>query len=311
MLWLGVDMHFRQMGLFGALTLVLAGPAQAGGYETCDWYQNAVLGTRCAHSWSFGVSAEYLNYGYQGTGTNPFKNSTDELDYLTGTLAVTPTSWLTLSYGSQFVSENHNWTDSGAPKSFSGTWTGAQTLEANVNVVDTGPGSQRFVVNTFFGGAITPSHDQSGQNNQIDQNDAVFGGITANGQWHAGPGLSILGQAQLEAASESLNNEVILYPHARLLLSSDKLGLAVGPVFNSGQLVSSNQFSYATQNAYYYLGGTAIAQPFRSSNSTFLNGIILQVTGQETLGQAGFLSPSVAKTDEYQITGTVGFHFRY
>jgi hypothetical protein len=304
-------MRLEKTALLIGLSAALAQPALAGGMsETCDWYENAVVGTRCAHSWSVNLSAEYLNYGYQGVGANPTKSSTDEYDYLTGTLAVTPTSWLTLSYGSEFVSENHNWTHNGTPYSFSNTWAGAQTLEANVNVVDTGPGSQRFVINTFFAGAITPSHVAGALNNQVDQNNAVFGGITANGQWRVGPGMSIVGEAQLEAASESLNNEVILYPHARLLLSSDKLGLAVGPVFNSGQLMSSS-LSYATQNAYYYLGGTAIAQPFRSSNSAFLNGIMLQVTGQETLGQAGFVSPSIAKTDQYEVTGTVGFHFRY
>ena len=42
-----------------------------------------------------------------------------------------------------------------------------------------------------------------------------------------------------------------------------------------------------------------------------LNGIILQITGQETLGQAGWVSPSYAKTDQFDVSGTVGFHFRY
>jgi hypothetical protein len=286
------------------LSAALAQPALAGGWtNSCDWYENAIEGTRCAQSWSFGVAVEYSNYGYDRSATG--LNSTDERDYVTGSLSVTPNSWLTLAYGSQFVSDDHSWTNKGVPGSSSGSWTGEQTLQANVNVVDTGPGSQRFVVNTFFGGAVTPSHDQT------DQNNAVFGGITVNGQKQIGSGMSVLGQAQLEIANDSLNNTTILYPHLRLLLSNDRLGVAVGPVFNSGQRLSGDQLGYPTQSAYYYVGGTAIAQPFRSSNSAFLNGIILQVTGQEAVGQAGWVSPSYAKTDEFEVTGTMGFHFRY
>jgi hypothetical protein len=282
---------------------VLAQPAVAGGWsDACDWYQNAVLGTRCAQSWSVGLSVEYSQYGYDRSATQ--YNSTSEDYYTSGTVAITPNNWLTLSFGSQFVDADRYWTNKGASYSSSTSYTGQQTLQANVNLVDTGPGAQRYVINAYAGGFVTPSHDTT------DENDGIFGGITANGQWHIGPGMSILGQAQLQANSQSLNSDAYLYPHFRLLLSSDEFGIAAGPVFNLNEWLSGNQ-TVNSQTSNFWLGGTVIAQPFRSSQSPYLNGIILQVTGQEAVGQAGWVSSSYAKTDQFDVTGTVSFHFRY
>jgi hypothetical protein len=294
-------MKFGLTALTIGAAAVLAQPALAGGLaDGCDWYQNAVLGTRCAESWSFGVAVDYNQFNY-GRGQY---SSTDEHYTTTGNIAVTPTSWLTLSFGSGFVNEDRNWTFKGNAFSSSTSYTGQQTLQANVNLSDTGPGPQRYVINAYAGGFVTPSHGTT------DENDGVFGGVTANGQWQLGSGMSILGQAQLQANSQSLNGDAFLYPHFRLLLSNDALGVAAGPVFNFGEWLSGNQAAHS-QSSYSMAGGTAIVQPFRSSPSPFLNGMILQVTGQEAIGQAGWVSSSYAKTDQFDITGTVSFHFRY
>lgn len=296
-------MRFGKAGLLIGLSAMLAQPAFAGGWsDTCDWYQNAVLGTRCAQSWSFGVGVDFSQYNYDRSAFG-YSSTGSRYDTL-GSFAITPTNWLTVSFGTNFIDRDFSKTTLGVTQSSSTSFWGQQTLQANANLVDTGPGAQRFVVNAFFGGFVTPSHDQVGENG------GVFGGITANGQWQIGHGMSVLAQGQLQLASQSQDSDVFLYPHARLLLSNDALGIAVGPVFNSGQWLSGNQTANS-QTSNYSLGGTAIAQPFRSSDSAFLNGVILQVTGQESLGQAGWVSSSYAKTDQFDVSGTVGFHFRY
>ena len=309
-------MRFGQTALLGGLALLLVGPAQAGGWtESCDWFENSLVGTRCAQSWSFSTGLNYDWYSYKSTGLSGV-NSVDEQYFPSFQLAVTPNSWLTLSYASEYGFDNHSWTYSdGSHGSRSLSYAYRQILEANANVIDTGPGSQRYVVNVYAGGHIVPAHDG------YEEQTGVFSGLVANGQWRLGSsGFSIDGRAQLEIDeregvymnSSSPSNDVLLYPSARLLLSSDKAGIAAGPVFNYAQWVSTSApGGVGSQSSHYALGGTVIAQPFRSSQSTLLNGIILQATGEQSIGQANFVPSSTAKTSEFDISGTVGFHFRY
>ncbi len=279
-------------------------PAGSGGFkdapaETCDWFQNYVVGTRCAQSFAAYAGLTYRSYGY----TNSTLNGTDDYYALDGKISVTPNRWLTLYYNSQYNFEDANWTYKGKSYSSNTSYAARQNLGANANLIDTGPGAQRFIVSAYAGGFVTPAH------NGYDEDSGGFGGVTANGQWRLGSGYSIAAQGQLEFDGHSLNGNDYLYPQLRLLLSNDKAGIAVGPVFNSGQWIGSNQT--IGQSSYYAAGGTLIAQPFRSSQDPFLNGIVVQITGQEFLGQAGFVPSSVEKNSQFDISGTVGFHFRY
>src|SRR5208282_1160070 len=146
--------RFGQTALLAGLSLALVQPALAGGWnEQCDWFENAAIGTRCAQSWSFSTALSYDWYGYNGSGVN----STDQHYYPSFALGVTPNSWLTLSYSSEYGFDNYNWTYKGVSHSSSSSYTDRQILEANANVIDTGPGSQRYVVNVYGGGHIVPA----------------------------------------------------------------------------------------------------------------------------------------------------------
>jgi hypothetical protein len=297
--------------LFSALSLAVAGQAQAGGWsEPCDWFQNATIGTRCAQSVSISTELNYQLYDYQSS--YPFilqyLKSTDEHFFPGAEVTVTPTSWLTLEVRSKYGFDDHQWTYTNPlgvfPNKSSEAYAYRQTVIANVNMLDTGPGGQRFVLNSFLGGFIVPSHDG------YSTETAVFGGLTANYQVRLGSGLSIDAQGQLEADSRSPDGNVLLYPSARLLLSADKLGVAIGPNFESYQWLSSGH-GVSPQSDYYAAGGTVIVQPFRSSQSPLLNGIILQGSAEHSIGQANFVPAGEAKTDQLDVSGTVSFHFRY
>jgi len=313
--WLGDVMRFGQTARLVGLSLVLVGPAQAGGWtESCDWFENSLVGTRCAQSWSFGTGLSYDWYGYKSSGLSGV-NSVDDQYFPSFALAVTPNSWLTLSYTSEYGFDNHSWTFSdGSHGSRSLSYAYRQILEANANLIDTGPGAQRYVVNVYGGGHIVPAHDG------YDEQTGVFGGLVANGQWRLGSsGFSIDGRAQVEIDERAGGysngvspSNVFVYPYAQLLLSNDKAGIAAGPVLHTAQWLSTSlSGGVGSQSDYYALGGTAIAQPFRSSQSPLLNGIILRATATESLGQAGMVPSSVAKTSEVDVSGTVSFHFRY
>ena len=308
-------MRFGQTALLAGLSLALVQPTLAGGWnEQCDWFENAAIGTRCAQSWSFSTGLSYDWYGYKSSGLGSV-NSVDEQYFPSFELAVTPNSWLTLSYTSEYGFDNQHWTFwDGSHGSRSLSYAYRQILEANANVIDTGPGAQRYVVNVYGGGHIVPAHDG------YDEQTRVFGGLSAYGQWRLGSsGFSIDGRAHVEIDEgwggymNGLSpSDVFVYPSAQLLLSNDKAGIAAGPVLTSSQWVSTSlPGGVSSQSDYYALGGTVVAQPFRSSQSPLLNGIILQATATESLGQAGMVPSSVAKTSEVDVSGTMSFHFRY
>ncbi len=301
--------------LLSTLSLLFAGQACAGDWSgSCDWFQNVTIGTRCAQSASISTQLNYDQYNYQsGWYVSPllfnYLKSTDEHLFPGAEVTVTPLSWLTLEVKSQYGFDDHQFTYTNPlgvfPNKTNEAYAYRQTLIANVNLMDTGPGSQRFVLNSFVGGFIVPSHDAYGTET------AVFGGLAANYQLRLGQsGFSIDALAQLEADDRSPDADVLLYPSARLLLANDKLGIAVGPVFDSSQWLSSSQ-GVSSQSAYYAAGGAVILQPFRSSQSPLLNGLILQGSAEHSLGQANFVPASEAKTDELDVSGTVSFHFRY
>ncbi len=295
-------MRIGQTALLGGLTILLAGHAQAGGWsESCDWFENAVAGTRCAQSFVVSTRLDYGVYDYN----NSAWHSTQDYYITGGGLAITPNSWLTFQFNSLAYFEDVNWTYKGKPYVLNTSFTYDQSLSVNANVIDTGPGAQRFVLNTYAGAALLPAHGTYGDET------AVYGGLTANWQRHLGSsGYSIEGLVQLEADNWDPDAKVFLYPDVRLLLSNDKLGVAAGPVFHSAQWVSSDH-AVSSQSSYYAAGGAFIAQPFRSSSSTFLNGIMLQSTVEQSIGQANWVPSGTAKTDSLQVNSTLSFHFRY
>ena len=146
-------MRFGQTALLGGLSLLLVGPAQAGGWtEPCDWFENAIVGARCAQSFAVSTTLHYGSYSYN----NSAWNSVDEYYIPSGALAVTPTSWLTLSFGSQYRFDDQHGTHNGNPFDLTKSYAVSQLLEANANVIDTGRGASRFVLNAYFGGAVVP-----------------------------------------------------------------------------------------------------------------------------------------------------------
>ncbi|MGO9544654.1 MAG: hypothetical protein ACLPPF_07655 [Rhodomicrobium sp.] len=259
------------------------------------------------------MGLSYENYDYAWAwydNPNLFQSykSVDEQYYTSAAVSWTPANWLTLSFNSQYGSHTQNWSYTNPagyfPAKSSDGYAYRQTLVANVNLMDTGPGAQRFVLNTFLGGYIVPAHDG------YDTEPAIYGGLTANYQWRLGQsGFSIDALGQLEVAGISPNANVVVYPDARLLLSYDKLGIAIGPVFDTAQWVSSSQ-AVSSQSTYYSAGGAVIFQPFRSSQS-LLNGVILQTSAVHSIGPANWVPTDEAKTSQLDVTTSIAFNFHY
>jgi len=296
--------------LLGASSLMLTGQALAD--ERCDWFQNALIGTRCLNSAAVTVTLDYdhYDYGWTSLGWPVFfqsLRSTDEHLYPGLSFAITPTPWLTLEFDSQYAFDSRRWSYTSPfgffPQSSNNAYAYRQTLVANINVIDTGPGNQRFVLNAFGGGLIVPGHDG------YSQVATGYGGLTANYQVRLGSGFSLDARGEAQIDSRSPNDNIYVYTSARLLISNDSLGLAVGPVLDTARWLSSG-LSVSPQDTYYAAGGSIIWQPFRSSPSLW-NGVIVQSTAEHSIGPANFIPASEAKTSQFDVTTSIGFHFRY
>jgi len=184
-----------------ALSLCLATGQAHAADANCDFYQNAVIGTRCAATVSLGASFNYNElkekYSFSAPSFNYEQQNTHDSSVGSLSFGWTPTKWFSLTYSSGYdwirgaIAAQQNWNNffgSGSASrsnSASSSRTGNQTLVANVNLYDSGAGSQRFVLNGYIGGSYLPSETitvSHGGGTFTEASDTIaYGGFTAFG----------------------------------------------------------------------------------------------------------------------------------
>jgi hypothetical protein len=195
---------FRWPATTLAALLVASGPAFAEPPPpaSCDYYQKVLIGTLCQRTvdLDLGVSNNHREIT-SGFG-NPIVQVSNKATYnfltLTGSASITPLSWLeiTLSSSGTVQSNNASATESGLLFNMSGFFYGTeefsassqqsygtyQALQARANVLDTGPGDQRYVVNVFLGWGFVPGTNEAGTPSQINARWQTewLGGVEAN-----------------------------------------------------------------------------------------------------------------------------------
>jgi hypothetical protein len=312
-------MTFRMIAAAALLT-VLSGSAFGGdesappapvAESSCNYLDNALIGTRCAGTFSVGaglqttlrdVGADHLDNAPGVFNADARRQSPFEF------FTVTPVSWLTLRVSSEY-------TDIDASASFvravgSGgsaeqhlSFFDRQTVSANINVIDTGSLSARYVVNVFAGDAYVPEHDRTASDNR------AFVGYTSSAKWQLSlPNISLNWGSQLEAAFFTDRDVTILYSTSRMLLADDALGIAFGPVFES-DFIAQGGNTRAPDSA-YRAGAEVIAQPFKDSSSALLSGLVLDASVTRSIGQAGFVNKDF-DARETVASGSARFNYKY
>jgi hypothetical protein len=205
------------------------------------------------------------------------------------------------------------------PQTFSGSSSSSysyirpQTLVGKVNLFDSGPGSQRLVLNSFVGGSYQPSFTANlpnGGNVAYSSSTDVYGGLTAFDSFRINQDFSVTPSASAQFDHRSISGNDILYSSARVLLSEDRHGLAVGPTITSAYWPgSSNTLSHGSSEL--SAGGLVVYQPFRTSSTPLLNGLILQASALHSIGQADFVDQPGWKDDGWSISSSAALHFRY
>jgi hypothetical protein len=316
------------LAVFAFVGCLNAGQAKADNLP-CDFFQNAVIGTRCAATIGLTAGLDYssLKASYAYTDPNQSARASQNSDNTVGSLAAswTPTNWFTLSFSSGYdgVRDSSSYQTSFygiyLPQTFSGSSSssyshvGSQTLVGNFNVYDSGPGSQRLVLNAFVGGSYAPSFTANLANGATITNasDTVaYGGFTAYETIRISQDYSVTPSASTQLDHNSNGNNNLLYASARVLISNDQVGIAVGPVVQTAYWLSSDD-TPSHGSSQYSAGGSLVYQPFRASSTALLNGIILEGSALHSLGQAAFINQPGWKADEWSFSGTAAVHFRY
>lgn len=68
--------------------------------EDCDWFRNAIIGTRCAYSYALGASVLFNRSTYSRATSSEITESESRVLRPSVSLSYTPTNWLTLSFAS-------------------------------------------------------------------------------------------------------------------------------------------------------------------------------------------------------------------
>jgi hypothetical protein len=325
------------MGRARAAILTICGlfstTAQAADGKPCDYFANALIGTRCAQTISVGAAISYSHFNDHLSSADAYSSSIidSEISTLASSafVSVTPLHWLTLAVSASHINEEfkfdatNTWTGGFGPPStakWSGTversYYGAQTLSADVNVLDTGGTGSRYVVNGFVGGSYTP--DQGAVTSKHD----VFGGLAAHARWQLGQsdfGLNATAAVSVIQFTGKNNDgqgndvqfqNVVVHPSFRLLVSYDPLGLAVGPTVSSAHWISSNGVIDGQTDA-YRIGGQLVWQPFRSSTLASLKGLVIEASARQSIGTASLGTPLNSASDQTTVSGSATFNFRY
>jgi hypothetical protein len=292
------------------LALSGATPALADEPSNCDFFRNSLIGSRCAQTYSVGVSAgvsDFTTSQRYNLGAGKFDTKFNGQD-LTGHLAFTPTSWLTISASSSYTWHQHSWTDAfnGQPArtgSLSHSGNGMQSIGASVNLYDSGAGADnRYVFGFYAGYGVQPSTVWTERYSEIS------GGLAAGAQWRVGSGYSLNAKASAgiqRFASDSDSSDLYV-GSARLLLSNDSANIAFGPTFHTAYLATLN---YPASHFSNRLGAVVIAAPFKSSSSQFMSGLVLEAGYSHSLGNGWF--PAEVTATSQELHGKASFNFKY
>lgn len=299
-----------------AMLFALAGPAPAHADEpaapsnpaACDYFENALIGTRCAGTFAVGAGLSSTMRKVEADNADfTFLRKTEWLTPF-GFVRVTPTSWLTLGFTSEYTDfdTHYRYQPAGsAVQKFHGyaSFADRQIFTVNANVIDTGPAASRYVVNLFAGDSFVPAHDGG------DSNNYAFAGYTSGAKWQLGQaGYSLNAFSSFEANFNTDVEFVRLFSTTRLLLSNDALGIGAGPVFSSAYIASGSASGFPKDA--YSAGLEVIAQPFKDSSSVFLAGLVLDASVKQSIGQAGFVSDTF-DARETVVEGSMRYNFKY
>jgi hypothetical protein len=139
-----------------------------------------------------------------------------------------------------------------------------QTLQALANVIDTGAGDRRYIVNVFVAGGFVPGTNLPNTPSQVNAKwqSEWFGGIEGNGIWHwPGSTYSIVSRTGFQLSQLEVRSRTIVQLSQSVLLSNDAWGIAAGPAVSANILTS--QAGGAGSNPDSILVGAEIrAQPY-------------------------------------------------
>lgn len=292
--------------LLSSLTM---GPAAYADEPSCDFFVNALIGTKCKDTISAGGSTSVQKTTVERS--TPFVNLRQDVtsNTATGQFSITPLSWLTLGFNSSYGwSTNQVQAANNNGNTFASTTQndgiGGQNFVANVTLLDTGAGAQRYLINAYAGDTLTPA------NGNVPDANTVYGGVTGSARWRLGQSpFSLNGQVGAQLAHYSRFEETAWFPSAKLLLSHDALGIAIGPTYSASLLLSGGYPTWTGQSS--RAGGEVVIQPFRNSDSAFLNGLIVTGAANHSLGQANWISPLNGDATSMTYSIAAAFHFRY
>jgi hypothetical protein len=294
------------------LALSVATPALADEPLNCDFFRNSLIGSRCAQTYSVGMGASASDFTtserYNWGGANGKYDTKFNSQDLTGHLAFTPTSWLTISASSSYTWHQHSWTDAfnGQPAwtgSSSHSGNGMQNVGASVNLYDSGAGADnRYVFGLYAGYGVQPSAVWTERYSEIS------GGLAAGAQWRVGSGYSLNAKAsvgiQRFAVTGYSSDQYV--GSARLLLSNDIANIAFGPTFHTTYLATLN---FPASHFSNHLGAVVIAAPFKSSSSQFMSGLVLEAGYSHSLGNGWF--PTEVTATSQELHAKASFNFKY
>lgn len=322
--------YFKEIAAIISLTaiVIFSSPSSAQqsatstqNFADCYW-QDALNGAFCEHTFSvrIGAAGDALDWSSETYQFIPgFGSLTKHESYraswidVVGGADLTPYPWLKLSIDADFdrlrEEDSYFYTSTGiAKKPFPGdkvthaAYWGGRTAEANLKLLDTGPGDVRYFAHVFAEVGIVPGQDDVGL-------QSCFGaGAEAGARWALGPMLALNARTLVSVDHFSASGATAVFPSARALLSFDPAGLAFGPVYD-GAVWTAMSGAMDGRGETSFLGGEGLIQPFRVSDNAVLNGIIVDGKVEHTVGPATFETGSRSSGTNY--TGTVSFNFHY
>ena len=285
-----------------------AAPASAA-LVICDFFQNQLISTFCAQSVDVAGTVSgsedrrrtLTNFGGAFSYRQTFVSGG-------GSLSVTPLSWLRLSASSSYAQSdvtvrNDPFNNGGVTAKTRSSYVSWQDFAASVNLLDTGPGDTRYVVNVLGGAGFIPARTG------LKADSRIIGQITGAARWRLGASdYSLNFRSTLQGERVTQFREGLVQTTARLLLAQDVWGVALGPSFSSSHLATVNGGLPRHSNAYFG-GVTALWQPFRASATPVLRALTLQGTAAHSIGNAAFTNYDRSRAMTY--SANAALHFQY
>lgn len=311
-----------------AALLVASAPAFAKPppAPACDYYQNLLIGTLCQRTVDLDLGIANNHRDINNSFGDPFFQQVDKttVNFLTlsGSASITPLSWLKITLGSSGIVQSNsastNLTVNGGPFFNAGSssqqaYASYQTLQALANVIDTGAGDRRYIINVFARGGFVPGTDLANTAGEVNAKWQTewFGGIEANGEWRLpGAMVSIVSRTAFQLFQEDLRNRTIVQPAQSLLLSNDAWGVAAGPAGYANILTSQAGGVGSSPNS-VFVGAEIRAQPLRTLMVPFLRDLTATIGVFHTIGQAAFIDKSQGKASALVVNADVAWHFYY